>query len=46
MRQQLCDVTSGHSHQVWEVETVEAVIAIAGQGLHASTRLSHLDPYP
>jgi len=25
MRQQLFDVTSGHSHQVWEVETLKAV---------------------
>ena len=44
MLQQLFDVMSGHSHQVWEVETVEAVSAIAGQGLRASKRISHLDP--
>ncbi len=36
MRQQLPDVTSWHSNQVWEVETVEAVTATAGQGQHAS----------
>ena len=33
---QLSDVTSGHSHQVGELQTVEAVLAAAGQGLQAS----------